>query len=99
MAEGETTEEAVSRIVKAAGGAPIVCILGSTSFNDADSEALVKALAEELTATVGEEAILVTGGMAGVQQVFATMLATLASLALNHNEVLSECISIVNPRS
>ena len=70
MAEGETTEEAVSRIVKAAGGAPIVCILGSTSFNDADSEALVKALAEKLTATM-DEAILVTGGMAGVQQVFA----------------------------
>jgi len=49
----------------------IVCILGGTEFRGVDSEALVKAIASKLEASIGSKAKFLTGGMAGVQETFA----------------------------
>ncbi|CAK0857481.1 unnamed protein product [Prorocentrum cordatum] len=54
-------------------GAPrhVVCVLGGTALQDDCSEALVQALARDLAAGLGPEVAFVTGGLPGVQRVFA----------------------------
>ncbi|CAE8587640.1 unnamed protein product, partial [Polarella glacialis] len=47
-----------------------ICILGSTSFSGADSEDLVKQVARQLQAALGQRAVFITGGMPGVQETF-----------------------------
>jgi len=68
----ETPPEAAARLRKELGDKDlIVCILGSTKFQGAESEELVKAMAAELSLAVGSRVKFVTGGMPGVQEVFA----------------------------
>lgn len=52
--------------------ARVICILGGTAFKEAENEELVRLMAQELGARFGERgAIFLTGGMKGVQEVFA----------------------------
>eukprot|EP00446_Apocalathium_sp_SHHI-4_P057614 CAMPEP_0177296976 /NCGR_PEP_ID=MMETSP0368-20130122/2713_1 /TAXON_ID=447022 ORGANISM="Scrippsiella hangoei-like, Strain SHHI-4" /NCGR_SAMPLE_ID=MMETSP0368 /ASSEMBLY_ACC=CAM_ASM_000363 /LENGTH=492 /DNA_ID=CAMNT_0018755145 /DNA_START=72 /DNA_END=1551 /DNA_ORIENTATION=- len=53
-----------------------ICILGGTAFHDPVSEALTAELSRRLSAQFGEEVIFVTGGMKGVQEVFANNCLT-----------------------
>eukprot|EP00929_Paragymnodinium_shiwhaense_P000841 TRINITY_DN101043_c0_g1_i1.p1 TRINITY_DN101043_c0_g1~~TRINITY_DN101043_c0_g1_i1.p1 ORF type:complete len:533 (+),score=163.71 TRINITY_DN101043_c0_g1_i1:102-1700(+) len=50
---------------------PRVCILGGTAFKDPDSKPLVEAIAQGFKASLGSSVVVLTGGMAGVQQTFA----------------------------
>eukprot|EP00443_Scrippsiella_acuminata_P007524 CAMPEP_0115236678 /NCGR_PEP_ID=MMETSP0270-20121206/35971_1 /TAXON_ID=71861 /ORGANISM="Scrippsiella trochoidea, Strain CCMP3099" /LENGTH=487 /DNA_ID=CAMNT_0002651541 /DNA_START=1 /DNA_END=1461 /DNA_ORIENTATION=- len=68
----ETVNAAAHRVRSTLGrDACIVCILGGREFRNADSEALVKALAAKLGAINSSKLQFVTGGMAGVQETFA----------------------------
>jgi len=67
----ETQEEALDRVRLTLGQAPIICILGSTSFSDPDSFPLVQAMARAISGVVGKQATFLTGGMDGVQKAFA----------------------------
>mmetsp|Transcript_110884 Transcript_110884/g.277554 ORF Transcript_110884/g.277554 Transcript_110884/m.277554 type:complete len:244 (+) Transcript_110884:100-831(+) len=68
----ETASEAAQRLRGELGqDSRIVCILGGTSFQGAESEALVRAIAAKLGTAMGPKAKFVTGGMAGVQETFA----------------------------
>jgi predicted Rossmann-fold nucleotide-binding protein len=49
----------------------IICILGSTTFTNPDSERIVEAIAETITANGSSTRAFVTGGMPGVQRAFA----------------------------
>eukprot|EP00927_Polykrikos_kofoidii_P076850 TRINITY_DN73876_c0_g1_i1.p1 TRINITY_DN73876_c0_g1~~TRINITY_DN73876_c0_g1_i1.p1 ORF type:complete len:1277 (-),score=269.54 TRINITY_DN73876_c0_g1_i1:99-3929(-) len=55
---------------------PRVCIIGSTVFQDAASEPLVKALARAFAERLAGRIVVITGGMAGVQKTFATTLGS-----------------------
>merc|ERR1719440_1602591 len=48
-----------------------VCILGGRAFQEPDSEDLVKALADEFSARLANQVVVLTGGMPGVQETFA----------------------------
>lgn len=68
----KTPAEEAARLRAEMGKGLCICILGGTKFNEASSEELVKALARELEkASDASEAFFVTGGMGGVQEVFA----------------------------
>jgi len=69
--EDETVAESLLRLNRALGQHVKICVLGGTSFRDPSSEELVALLAQELSARIGARASFVTGGMAGVQEVFA----------------------------
>eukprot|EP00747_Dinoflagellata_sp_TGD_P154517 gnl/TRDRNA2_/TRDRNA2_177506_c0_seq11.p1 gnl/TRDRNA2_/TRDRNA2_177506_c0~~gnl/TRDRNA2_/TRDRNA2_177506_c0_seq11.p1 ORF type:complete len:1037 (-),score=224.25 gnl/TRDRNA2_/TRDRNA2_177506_c0_seq11:135-3185(-) len=56
---------------KKLGAGTRICVLGGTKFNDVDTEAIVKAVAKELSASLGHSAVFITGGMPGVQETFA----------------------------
>jgi len=51
--------------------APRVCILGGQKFNDEASQPLVECLAAEFAARLADRVVVLTGGMAGVQETFA----------------------------
>eukprot|EP00927_Polykrikos_kofoidii_P086421 TRINITY_DN9680_c1_g1_i1.p1 TRINITY_DN9680_c1_g1~~TRINITY_DN9680_c1_g1_i1.p1 ORF type:complete len:995 (-),score=225.30 TRINITY_DN9680_c1_g1_i1:52-2934(-) len=51
-----------------------VCILGGTSFEHPASETLVKALGRAFAERLAGRVVVLTGGMPGVQQTFATTL-------------------------
>jgi len=68
----ETAPEAAARIRKEIGDEDlIICVLGGTKFQGAQSEALVQIVAKHLCDTMGSQAKFLTGGMAGVQETFA----------------------------
>lgn len=69
--EPETSAEAVARLTGVLGDAPRVCVLGSTSFSNPDSEALTAEIANQLTPRLAGRVCVITGGNPGVQQVFA----------------------------
>jgi len=61
-----------ARSLRAALGLELcVCILGGTKIQEEETAALIRAIATRLPAALGERAAFVTGGMAGVQQLFA----------------------------
>jgi len=53
------------------GSLPRVCILGGTTFKDEYSEDLVNSLAAAFSEWLADRVVVVTGGMAGVQETFA----------------------------
>lgn len=55
-------------------GLPRICVLGSTNFQSPTTEALVEAVARRLGAALGSRAVVVTGGLPGVQEAFAKHL-------------------------
>mmetsp|Transcript_57180 Transcript_57180/g.145182 ORF Transcript_57180/g.145182 Transcript_57180/m.145182 type:complete len:469 (+) Transcript_57180:118-1524(+) len=76
-AQKETQQEAVERLkgtlaeVPGSIAAPVICILGGTTFNDAETRQLVESLADEVTKQIGKQAVFVTTGKEGVQRTFA----------------------------
>lgn len=52
-------------------GGLCVCVLGGTKIQEEPTGALIRAIAAALPAALGEGALYITGGMAGVQQLFA----------------------------
>jgi len=73
-------KESVVRLTQEIGESVRVCILGGTKFDKPESEELVKALAEELTDSVGSQACFLTSGLPGVQRVFSENLGTAARI-------------------
>lgn len=71
----EQPAEAAARLRREIGDSPCVCILGGTAFYKAGSEELVTAVARQLAQRVGPRAVIVTGGMPGVQKAFAEAFA------------------------
>mmetsp|Transcript_77338 Transcript_77338/g.240311 ORF Transcript_77338/g.240311 Transcript_77338/m.240311 type:complete len:489 (-) Transcript_77338:36-1502(-) len=69
--EAEQPAEAVRRLQAQLGSAVRVCILGGTAFQGAGTEELTAAVAAQLSQRLQGRACFVTGGMEGVQQVFA----------------------------
>lgn len=68
----QTSDENVSGALKdKLGNGMHICVLGSTSYRMAGSEALVAALGEELERSLPGVGSFVTGGMPGVQRTFA----------------------------
>lgn len=61
----------VKRLRQEIGDGLVICILGSTAFRGKETENFVKTLASELSNSLGTRVAFVTGGLAGVQQVFA----------------------------
>jgi len=55
---------------------PRVCILGGKSFNNHDTEALVKALGQGFASALEGRVVVLTGGMKGVQETLARSLGT-----------------------
>jgi hypothetical protein len=53
---------------------PRVCILGGRKFQEKSSELLVKELAKEFAAELKDRAVVLTGGLEGIQETFATSL-------------------------
>lgn len=53
---------------------PRVCILGGRKFQERSSELLVKELAKEFAAKLKDRAVVLTGGLEGIQETFATSL-------------------------
>jgi len=47
-----------------------VCILGGTQLQNPQSEEILRIMAEELRARLGEQILIVTGGLPGVQEIF-----------------------------
>lgn len=68
---GETPRDAAARIAKVFGSGPRLCVLGARALQNPDSEKILKLFAKMLGDRVGEDAVLITGGLEGVQQVFA----------------------------
>lgn len=63
---------ATAEVLKSLGTGHRICVLGGTSFHNDGSEKLTKELAEELNSQMkNQDVVFVTGGMAGVQQIFA----------------------------
>mmetsp|Transcript_9062 Transcript_9062/g.25307 ORF Transcript_9062/g.25307 Transcript_9062/m.25307 type:complete len:289 (-) Transcript_9062:171-1037(-) len=67
----ESPADAVRRLRTLMPGAMLICILGGRDFQCSDSEALVRAVAQQLASGLKGRAAFVTGGLAGVQRVFA----------------------------
>lgn len=67
----ESPADAVRRLRTLMPGAMFICILGGRDFQCSDSEALVRAVAQQLASGLKGRAAFVTGGLAGVQRVFA----------------------------
>ncbi|CAK0870523.1 unnamed protein product [Prorocentrum cordatum] len=68
----EAPAQAVARLRRELGRPRcVVCVIGGTALRDPASEKLVEGLAKGLMAELGPEAAFVTGGMPGVQALFA----------------------------
>lgn len=72
-AEGLTQDDGglMDALNETLGSLTRVCILGGTAFKDESSEPLVNALAAGFSAWLADRVVVVTGGMAGVQETFA----------------------------
>eukprot|EP00927_Polykrikos_kofoidii_P015293 TRINITY_DN16783_c0_g1_i1.p1 TRINITY_DN16783_c0_g1~~TRINITY_DN16783_c0_g1_i1.p1 ORF type:complete len:975 (+),score=188.31 TRINITY_DN16783_c0_g1_i1:415-2925(+) len=70
---GNNSTEAVARQLPSG---PRVCILGGTEFKDGASAAIVQELGRAFTARLAGRVVVLTGGMPGVQQTFATTLGS-----------------------
>lgn len=66
--ERETTANAVRRLRAQMGAAPKVCILGSTTFLDPQSETMAEQLGKCLSEWAGDDVVLITAGATGVQE-------------------------------
>jgi len=64
--------EEARRVRKETGGGPCICILGSVKFQQPESEELVRNVARAVSRRIGRRASIVTGGMSGVQESFAS---------------------------
>mmetsp|Transcript_18687 Transcript_18687/g.29945 ORF Transcript_18687/g.29945 Transcript_18687/m.29945 type:complete len:240 (-) Transcript_18687:76-795(-) len=64
----------VQEALGASSQLPIICVLGGTKFQNAISEPLIQALAAEFKKELSERVQVVTGGMNGVQEKFASGL-------------------------
>eukprot|EP00928_Gymnodinium_smaydae_P040367 TRINITY_DN2737_c0_g2_i1.p1 TRINITY_DN2737_c0_g2~~TRINITY_DN2737_c0_g2_i1.p1 ORF type:complete len:571 (-),score=95.92 TRINITY_DN2737_c0_g2_i1:143-1855(-) len=63
---------ALARLLPA--GRPRLCILGGRKCADPLSEKLIEAVARRCTEELGDDVVALTGGLPGVQQIFATSL-------------------------
>lgn len=61
----------VARIRRQLPEKPVICILGSTAFNDPKTEERVNSIASVFRERLGHRVTFVTGGMNGVQLTFA----------------------------
>lgn len=66
--ERETTANAVRRLRAQMGAAPKVCILGSTTFSDPQSETMAEQMGKCLSEWAGDDVVLITAGAEGVQE-------------------------------
>jgi len=77
--DSEHPKDAARRLSGALGAAvPKVCVLGGTSFQDPETERVVRHLAQVLSARMRRDAVFVTGGRPGAQRAFAESCASSA---------------------
>eukprot|EP00929_Paragymnodinium_shiwhaense_P076828 TRINITY_DN39550_c0_g2_i1.p1 TRINITY_DN39550_c0_g2~~TRINITY_DN39550_c0_g2_i1.p1 ORF type:complete len:937 (-),score=114.05 TRINITY_DN39550_c0_g2_i1:615-3425(-) len=72
-------------------GLPRVCILGGTSFQDPASEELVRVLAQAFGSHLVHRVAVLTGGMRGVQEIFAKSLGAGFAKTLLNLLPIGEC--------